>query len=61
YHIEGSGRGFSFQKDEPLIMRYEPNATEGVTARDVVNEFPEQDLADIFYRYGEERFSRRIA
>ena len=61
YHIEGSGRGFSFQKNEPLIMRYEPNATEGVTARDVVNEFPEQDLADIFYRYGEERFSRRIA
>lgn len=61
YHIEGSGRGFSFQKDEPLIMRYEPNATEGVTARDVVNEFSETDLADIFYRYGEERFSRRIA
>lgn len=61
YHIEGSGRGFSFQKDEPLVMRYEPNATEGVTARDVVNGFSEFDLADIFYRYGEERFSRRIA
>lgn len=61
YHIEGSGRGFSFQKDEPLIMRYESNAETGVTARDVVNSFPERDIADIVYTYGEERFSRRIA
>lgn len=61
YHIEGSGRGFSFQKDEPLHMRYEPDATAGVTARDVVNGFSEKDIADIIYRYGEERFSRRIA
>lgn len=61
YHIEGSGRGFSFQKDEPLIMRYELNAETGVTARDVVNSFSERDIADIVYKYGEERFSRRIA
>lgn len=61
YHIEGSGRGFSFQNDEPLSMRYEPHAETGVTARDVVNTFSETDIADIIYRYGEERFSRKIA
>lgn len=61
YHIEGSGRGFSFQNDEPLDMRYEAHTDTGMTARDVVNTFSEKDLADIFFQYGEERFSRRIA
>ncbi|OHA52322.1 MAG: 16S rRNA (cytosine(1402)-N(4))-methyltransferase [Candidatus Terrybacteria bacterium RIFCSPLOWO2_01_FULL_48_14] len=63
HHLERSGRGFSFQKDEPLIMRYETESDlgTGLTARDAVNQFSERDLADIFYRYGEERFSRRIA
>ena len=63
HHLERSGRGFSFQKDEPLIMRYETESDlgTGLTAKDAVNQFSESDLADIFYRYGEERFSRRIA
>ena len=63
YHLAQSGRGFSFQKDEPLVMRYEtdPNLGSGLTAREVVNSFPENELADIIYKYGEERLSRRIA
>ena len=54
-----SGRGFSFQTDEPLDMRYDTRT--GVTAAEVVNQRQEKELADIFYRYGEERFSRKIA
>lgn len=63
YHIDQSGRGFSFQKDEPLLMRYEPDGhiQEGMTAAEAVNQLPEQELADIIYRYGEERLARRIA
>jgi len=63
YHVDLSGRGFSFQKDEPLIMRYEADAEPGkdITAYDVVNSFPEDDIADILYKYGEERASRKIA
>ncbi|PJC65506.1 MAG: 16S rRNA (cytosine(1402)-N(4))-methyltransferase, partial [Candidatus Colwellbacteria bacterium CG_4_9_14_0_2_um_filter_50_12] len=53
------GRGFSFQADEPLDMRYDTRT--GVTAAEVVNQRQEKELADIFYRYGEERFSRKIA
>ena len=56
--IENSNKGFSFMKDEPLIMRY---ANEGLTAAEIVNSFNEKDLADIFWKYGEERFSRQIA
>lgn len=63
YHIDQSGRGFSFQKDEPLLMRYESEVRmrEGMTAAEAVNQLSEQELADIIYRYGEERFARRIA
>ena len=58
--IEESKRGFSFLKDEVLDMRYSREA--GVqSAAEVVNSLSENDLADIFYKYGEERFSRRIA
>lgn len=57
--IEESGRGFSFLKNEPLDMRYSPE--ENLTAAEIVNGFGEEDLADIFWQYGEERFSRRIA
>lgn len=53
------GRGFSFQADEPLDMRYDTRA--GLTAAEIVNQRQEKELADIFYRYGEERFSRKIA
>ena len=63
YHVDLSGRGFSFQKDEPLIMRYESDikAGEDLTAYEVVNSFSESDIADILYKYGEERASRKIA
>lgn len=60
--IGQSGRGFSFQYDEPLYMTLEnPITEETLTARDVVNSMPERELADIIYKYGEERFSRQIA
>ena len=52
-------RGFSFRADGPLDMRLDPNGP--VTAADLVNELPEEELADLIYKYGEERASRRIA
>ncbi len=52
-------RGFSFQQEGPLDMRFDPNG--GTTAANLVNELPEEELADIIFRYGEERKSRRIA
>src|SRR3989344_1409231 len=64
--LENSGRGFSFLKNEPLVMQMK-NREEGspsdddVTAWDVVNTWDEKNLADIIYGYGEERFSRKIA
>lgn len=56
--IDRPERGFSFQKDGPLDMRM---GQSGQTAADVVNTYDEQELADIIYKYGEERFSRKIA
>jgi 16S rRNA (cytosine1402-N4)-methyltransferase len=53
------GRGFSFQRDEPLDMRMDRSA--GPTAADLIAELPEEELADVIYRLGEERYSRRIA
>ncbi|HEY4480223.1 MAG TPA: 16S rRNA (cytosine(1402)-N(4))-methyltransferase RsmH [Candidatus Paceibacterota bacterium] len=56
------GRGFSFQKDEPLLMTLESKVLEGdTTAYDVVNSWGEENLADVIYGYGEERYARRIA
>jgi 16S rRNA (cytosine1402-N4)-methyltransferase len=52
-------RGFSFLKEGPLDMRFDPTQT--VTAADLVNKLPEAELADIFWRYGEERRSRHLA
>jgi 16S rRNA (cytosine1402-N4)-methyltransferase len=52
-------RGFSFQADGPLDMRFCRSC--GVPASDLVNELPESDLADIIFRFGDERASRRIA
>lgn len=51
-------RGFSFQSDGPLDMRM---SASGETAADIVNNASEKDLADILYKFGDERFSRRIA
>jgi 16S rRNA (cytosine1402-N4)-methyltransferase len=60
--LENSGRGFSFMKDEPLIMTMKEHPSEEeVTAHDVVNTWEEKNLADIIYGYGEEQFSKRIA
>lgn len=52
-------RGFSFLHDGPLDMRMDPS--QKLSALDLVNEYPENELADIIYKYGEERQSRRIA
>jgi 16S rRNA (cytosine1402-N4)-methyltransferase len=52
-------RGFSYAADAPLDMRMDPSAER--TAREVVNEYDERELADIFKRYGEERYARQIA
>jgi 16S rRNA (cytosine1402-N4)-methyltransferase len=58
----GTGRGFSFQKDEPLIMTFKNNPDkDDTTAYDVVNLWSEESLATILYGYGEERYGRRIA
>lgn len=57
--LDQGSRGFSFQKDGPLDMRM--SRDEGMTARDVVNEYEEEELVRIFSEYGEERESRRIA
>jgi len=56
--IDDPARGFSFQHDGPLDMRMTP---EGPSAADMVNTLPEDELADIIYRYGEERRSRAVA
>lgn len=59
WQLEASGRGFSFQADEPLDMRLDP--TRGEPAVTLLNRWPEAELARILHEYGEERFSRRIA
>lgn len=58
--LSDPSRGFSFQEDGPLDMRRDPGARVP-TARDILRRANEKELADIFYRFGEERFSRRIA
>ena len=61
WHFEKSGRGFSFQKDEPLIMRYDWNSNEKLTAKEIINKWPRQEIERILREYGEEKFSKRIA
>jgi 16S rRNA (cytosine1402-N4)-methyltransferase len=57
--LGASGRGFSFQRDEPLDMRMDQ--TSGKTAADLLRDVEEEDLANVIFQYGEERYSRRIA
>jgi 16S rRNA (cytosine1402-N4)-methyltransferase len=57
--FDAAGRGFSFQRDEPLDMRMD--RTQAETAADFVARAREDELADVIYQYGEERLSRRIA
>jgi len=61
WQMDESGRGFSFKKDELLIMQYCLFNENFLTAEYVVNVWPEKELVKIFQEYGEERFSRRIA
>lgn len=58
FQLDTAERGFSFHKDAPLDMRMSKS---GLSAYDVVNDYDEKQLAVIIYRYGEEKFSRRIA
>jgi 16S rRNA (cytosine1402-N4)-methyltransferase len=57
--FDTEGRGFSFRRDEPLDMRMDQS--QGATAADLVAGAGEEDLANVIFQYGEERFSRRIA
>lgn len=62
WHLDESGRGFSFKKDEPLKMNYELGIRNNeLTADEIINKWPEKELERIFREYGEERFARRIA
>lgn len=58
FQLDNAERGFSFHKDAPLDMRMSKN---GKSAYDVVNTYSEQELSNIIYKYGEEKFSRNIA
>ena len=59
YQLDNPERGFSYMHDAPLDMRM--NARGGKTARDVVNTYSVEELTRIFYEYGEERWSKRVA
>jgi 16S rRNA (cytosine1402-N4)-methyltransferase len=59
FQLDTATRGFSFKKEASLDMRFDPDAP--LKADDLVNGLPENELADIIYRYGEERRSRQIA
>ncbi len=76
WHLEESGKGFSFMRDEPLDMRYgykyqipnrnkflagESKYQNYLTAKKIVNEYPQEKIEEILKEYGEERFNRRIA
>ena len=58
--LDEGGRGFGYRADGPLDMRMDPSAG-GETAADLVNDLPEEDLADLIFEFGEERQSRRVA
>ena len=58
--LERSKRGFSFQRNEILDMRYNPNK-QILTAQEILNYWPLNKIIKIFYLYGEEKFARRIA
>lgn len=58
YQLDNGSRGFSYHTDAPLDMRM---SMEGISARDIVNSYSEEQLAKILFEYGEEKFSRSIA
>ncbi len=57
--LDGEGRGFSFKRDEPLDMRMD--RTQGETVAELIDRADETELADVIYRFGEERRSRQVA
>ncbi len=61
FQLDEPGRGFSFRRDEPLIMTLSSNLDAPLTAMDLLNDLSASQLADIIYAYGEEKFSRQIA
>lgn len=58
--LDEQDRGFSFRYDAPLDMRMDQDA-DAPTAADIIKTWPEEELANVIYRYGEERHSRRVA
>ena len=58
YQLDTAERGFSYHKDAPLDMRMSKS---GISAEDIVNTFSQNELSDIFFRFGEEKFSKKIA
>jgi len=67
YDLDLSKRGFSFQKEEPLDMRFDPESApankrhQPFNAKYILDSYSEEDLQNIFHQYGEEKFARRIA
>lgn len=59
YQLDEKNRGFSYMTDSKLDMRMDPSS--GITAKDIVNTYSEENLANLIYEYGEEKFSRKIA
>lgn len=59
WHLEESGRGFTFLKDEPLDMRY--SLENDLTAEEIINNYSQEKIEKILKEYGEERFAKRIA
>jgi len=59
WHLEESGRGFTFLKDEPLDMRY--NLDNDLSAGKILNNYSQKEIEKIFKQYGEERFAKRLA
>jgi 16S rRNA (cytosine1402-N4)-methyltransferase len=61
HHFDDQKRGFSFRFDANLDMRMNIDDNNALTAADILNSYSEEDIANIIYEYGEERYSRRIA
>jgi len=60
WHLDKSNRGFSFQKNEPLDMRFQTSGT-SLSAQEIVNQWLEKEISEILQEFGEEQFSQRIA